>query len=80
MQGCAWRCEARRGEPRSGSAWHGLASAFLNVGVGVFGARIGQAVRCAARRGMVGRGGARRGQSGLGDTRLGMARCHFQGE
>jgi hypothetical protein len=73
MQGCAWRCEARRGEPRSGSAWHGLASAFLNVGVGVFGARYGelrtrQACRVAVRCGKAGYGEVRRGPVWQGAT------------
>ena len=65
MQGSAEQCQAGRGKAGRGEAWYGLASTFLNVGVGVFGARYGVVLSGLLRCGTAGSG---------------LARCHFQGE
>jgi hypothetical protein len=73
MQGSVRQCQDGQGKAVRGEVWYGLASTFLNVGVGVFGARYGEllcrvAWRVAVRCGKAGYGEVRRGPVWRGAT------------
>jgi hypothetical protein len=66
MQGSVRQCQDGQGKAVRGEVWYGLASTFLNVGVGVFGARYGELLCRVAWRGAV-----RCGKAGYGEVRRG---------